>query len=803
MGITGKNARFSIRLPTGSGLTQNNTGLLPLLRSIHKPTHVRALAGQTIGIDAYDWLHRGTIACAIELAQGKPTRKHIEFALHRVRMLLHFGVTPYLVFDGDYLPSKAHTERGRAARRKESKRVGLDLLRMGRQSQAYQELQKAIDVTPTMARELIEELKRLDVPYVVAPFEADSQLAYLEQQGVISGVLSEDSDLLVFGVKRLFTKLDQYGECVLIDRADFTSCRDISLVGWSDREFRMMAMLSGCDYLPSIAGLGLKTTYRLVRKHKDLDKVIRAIQFDGKKTVPLGYLDAFTNAERTFLHQWVFCPEAKSFRHLNPLPAGLTAEDMPFLGKEVKPEEAAGVASGDLDPNTKQPIVLPQRFPERAIAQRMVSTPIEKHGKSIKDYFAGRTPLAELDPNSFTPSPSQQRLIQSQTNVSWSASQIPSARITAINRSLSISVPSSAPQPSRAPRLVSGFAVPGETPKRQRLCSDPAIGLAMEGGVSLEGATISRFFGQQPTQDSPTLRKKPSRRGDDEFELWSDDSIAKALAATSATSEVPTSDSTIIAPRKRKKLSVFSDTKVSAEEVPTTATEDSQSSSVSLDSTQAVFSQPETPFASITDDSQASLFGSLDRFRNPTSTSTSSLSRSQEASFTKRDKSTPAMRRTQSYPISSMHLSAVPNNTDDDDDDDHSGEDEEIQVGASSPPQQHQPSPSSSKLTSSRDLASSRTLIHNKHSRPSLQNSSTSKSSSAAVAVAAVLDATAGSEDLIIPNSPPYAAGRDHLDFDEARAQDKDEDDGEEEEEEEEISPGEKLNLGRFLFVGR
>lgn len=226
-------------------------GLLPLLKSIQKPTHLRNFAGQTLGIDAYGWLHRGTVGCAIELAQGKPTRKHIDFALHRVRMLLHFGVKPYVVFDGAYLPSKAHTEKDRAARRKESKRVGLDLLRMGRTHQAQQELQKAVDVTAEMARELIEELKRLDVAYVVAPYEADSQLAYLEKQGIINGVISEDSDLLVFGVNCLLTKLDQYGECIMIQRADFTACREVSLVGWTDTEFRMMAILSGCDYLPS------------------------------------------------------------------------------------------------------------------------------------------------------------------------------------------------------------------------------------------------------------------------------------------------------------------------------------------------------------------------------------------------------------------------------------------------------------------------------------------------------------------------------------------------------------------------
>ena len=184
-------------------------GLLPLLKSIHKPTHLRNFAGQTLGIDAYGWLHRGTVACAIELAQGKPTRRYVDFAMNRVRMLIHFGVKPYLVFDGDYLPSKSGTEKERAARRKESKRVGLELLRAEKTSQAHLELQKAVDVTPLMARELIEELKAAGVPYVVAPFEADSQLTYLEQQGTIQGVLSEDSDLLVFGVKCLLTKLDQ------------------------------------------------------------------------------------------------------------------------------------------------------------------------------------------------------------------------------------------------------------------------------------------------------------------------------------------------------------------------------------------------------------------------------------------------------------------------------------------------------------------------------------------------------------------------------------------------------------------
>ena len=50
-------------------------GLLPLLKSIHKPCNLQKFEGQTIGVDAYGWLHRGTVACAIDLALGKPTSK--------------------------------------------------------------------------------------------------------------------------------------------------------------------------------------------------------------------------------------------------------------------------------------------------------------------------------------------------------------------------------------------------------------------------------------------------------------------------------------------------------------------------------------------------------------------------------------------------------------------------------------------------------------------------------------------------------------------------------------------------------
>ncbi|KAI3402027.1 hypothetical protein diail_4001 [Diaporthe ilicicola] len=335
--------------------------------------------------------------------------------MHRVRMLKHFGITPYLVFDGDFLPSKAHTEAARAKRRDESRKAGLELLKAGKPSQAHLELQKAIDVTPEMARHLIEELKRADVPYVVAPYEADSQLVYLERHGFTNGIISEDSDLLVFGAKRLLTKMDQHGQCIEINRRDFCAVREISLTGWTDDQFRQMTIFSGCDYLEGINNMGLKTAYRMMRKYKSPERVIRMLRFDGKFRVSENYLAQYKQAELTFLYQRVFCPEKKDIVFLTEPPASspLDIEEMPYIGARISRELARSIASGDVNPITKLPIVIAplpgkRRASETTRTSAATTTTAQQArpslDKPIDTYFKDnrRIAMGEMDRNCFS-----------------------------------------------------------------------------------------------------------------------------------------------------------------------------------------------------------------------------------------------------------------------------------------------------------------------------------------------------------------------------------------------------------------
>ena len=46
-------------------------------------------------------------------------------------------------------------------------------------------------------------LKDLQVEFIVAPHEADAQLAYLAKEGLVDVVITEDSDLLAYGCERV------------------------------------------------------------------------------------------------------------------------------------------------------------------------------------------------------------------------------------------------------------------------------------------------------------------------------------------------------------------------------------------------------------------------------------------------------------------------------------------------------------------------------------------------------------------------------------------------------------------------
>lgn len=138
----------------------------------------------------------------------------------------------------------------------------------------------------------------------MAPYEADAQLAYLTKNGLADGVITEDSDCLPFGCGTVLFKLDKDGVGLVQEIKEnnlkknkgllfhmFThemvphltifdssaAIGDVMLTSGGlcicSVQFLEMCIFSGCDYLPSLPGFGLKKAYTALKQHGSFIKV--------------------------------------------------------------------------------------------------------------------------------------------------------------------------------------------------------------------------------------------------------------------------------------------------------------------------------------------------------------------------------------------------------------------------------------------------------------------------------------------------------------------------------------------------
>ena len=217
---------------------------------------------------------------------------------------------------------------------------------------------RAVSVTHQMAHALVESLRQRGTSFLVAPFEADAQLAFLSRQGLVDFVITEDSDALVFGCQRTLFKLDPDGNGMEIQLRNLGANSDLSFVNWSPDMFLDMCLLCGCDYLASIPGLGIKTAHRLVKEHRTPKRLLDALR-SSKFELPEGFEPDFWRARAAFRHQRVIDPRTLQDVPMTAVPT-LTAarfqqEGLDFLGPPLPLNMAERVAHGLVHPKTYVP----------------------------------------------------------------------------------------------------------------------------------------------------------------------------------------------------------------------------------------------------------------------------------------------------------------------------------------------------------------------------------------------------------------------------------------------------------------
>ncbi|PIN22392.1 Exodeoxyribonuclease I [Handroanthus impetiginosus] len=273
--------------------------LLKFIKPYVEPVHINKYSGKRVRVYfsfffvfaffwvfGFGWINKigdfVAYSCSMELSldlEGDKKYQFLRYFMHRINMLRHYKITPVVVFDGGNIPCKATTEDERNRRRKANHDMAMEKLKDGDTNAASELFQRAVSITPQMAHQLIQILRSDNIEFVVAPYEADAQLAYLSsieaEKGGIAAVISEDSDLLAYGCPAVVFKMDRYGtgEEIVLEKIFNTVGRVPSFANFDKELFTGMCVLAGCDFLSSVPGVGIAKAYNLVAKYRNLARV--------------------------------------------------------------------------------------------------------------------------------------------------------------------------------------------------------------------------------------------------------------------------------------------------------------------------------------------------------------------------------------------------------------------------------------------------------------------------------------------------------------------------------------------------
>ncbi|KAK5639537.1 hypothetical protein RI129_012029 [Pyrocoelia pectoralis] len=332
------------------------TGLLPFLESSTKKCYINEFRGLTVAIDSYCWLHKGTFSCADKIVRGEHTDAYVKYCFKYINLLRSCNIKPILVFDGQHLPAKQETERRRHEHRSHARNRATELLRLGKMDEARQYFRQCVNVTHEMALALIKECRRNGIDCIVAPYEADAQLTYLNKCGIADFVITEDSDLILFGCSKILFKFNLDGSGILVEHHKLNDAMKMRPDQYTFDKFRYMCIMSGCDYLDSLPGIGLKKAFKAISLthnpdiYKLLPRLPRYLKL-SKLVVTEQYIENFKLADATIKHQIVYDPIKRKQVPLNdPKDCDTSTEYLKNAGTLDDSEKAFEMAVGNIDP---------------------------------------------------------------------------------------------------------------------------------------------------------------------------------------------------------------------------------------------------------------------------------------------------------------------------------------------------------------------------------------------------------------------------------------------------------------------
>lgn len=109
----------------------------------------------------------------------------------------------------------------------------------------------------------------LGITYYDASSEAETLCAYLCCHNKVDAVLSDDTDVLVYGTPIFLTKLNIRQETCIELKYDFI----VEKLNFTKEQFTDLCIMSGTDYNNNITNIGNEKAFSLLQKHKNIETI--------------------------------------------------------------------------------------------------------------------------------------------------------------------------------------------------------------------------------------------------------------------------------------------------------------------------------------------------------------------------------------------------------------------------------------------------------------------------------------------------------------------------------------------------
>jgi len=208
----------------------------------------------------------------------------VECFLRQVILFLKNNILPVYVLDGEAPEEKYNILNKRAMKRfKISEELNqlLELkeklideksspVKIGMLEQEILKLEKkCVHFSREIIQNILDFFNLCGIPVIQSQYESDWVLAKLNQYYLVDYVLSEDSDLLAFGARKILKNFSIKDETFLLyDREAILRTLELN-----QNEFVDMCILCGCDYAPKIKNMTCQKSFELIKEWKEIENL--------------------------------------------------------------------------------------------------------------------------------------------------------------------------------------------------------------------------------------------------------------------------------------------------------------------------------------------------------------------------------------------------------------------------------------------------------------------------------------------------------------------------------------------------